>query len=96
VICDATSGTRIGAIAKNIKEILDKHNLKVRHMEGTPENKWVLLDCGDVVAHIFNKETRNFYSLERLWSDAPVVRLTKERKRKHATKKKKSKKRKKK
>ncbi len=90
VICDATSGVRIGAISKNIKETLEKQGIRIRHTEGAPETRWVLLDCGDVVVHIFDKETRNFYGLERLWGDAPVIPMT-ARKTKNGRKKKKTK-----
>jgi len=75
----------MGAISRNIKEELQKRNVRVRHIEGTPESRWVLLDCGDVIVHIFERETRNFYNLERLWGDAPVVKI-KEEKRRHAHK----------
>lgn len=75
VICEASSTTRIDAIAKHISEVLRKEGLKIYHIEGAPESKWVLLDCGDVIAHIFHRETRHFYGLERLWGDAPIVSL---------------------
>jgi len=92
VVCDATSSTRIGAISRSIQEALEKHNTGIMHIEGEPESKWVLLDCGDIVVHIFDKETRNFYGLERLWGDAPAVKTEKKKKGRHDPKKKKGKK----
>ncbi len=77
-------------ISSHIKNVLEQHKSRVGHAEGTPESKWVLLDCGDVVIHIFDKETRNFYNLERLWGDAPKLKV-KEKQSKHAPKKKKKK-----
>ena len=88
MICDAASSIRSATISKNIKETLEKRNIGIRHIEGTPESKWVLLDCGDIVVHIFDRETRNFYGLERLWGDAPIVKIG-EKKRRYVRKKKK-------
>ena len=49
------------------------HGVRTSHIEGRPDATWVLMDYGDVVVHIFDEQTRIYYSLEKLWSDAPRV-----------------------
>lgn len=71
VIVSASSNRRVRAIADSIIESLKKHGVKKHHVEGEKDALWVLLDYGDVVAHIFYKEVRDFYDIERLWQDAP-------------------------
>lgn len=71
VIASATSTTHSRAIADNIiKKLKDKHT-RPWHLEGEREASWILLDYGDVVAHIFLQDTRAYYDLEKLWGDAP-------------------------
>jgi ribosome-associated protein len=91
VIGDATSITRIEAIVKGIREALAKRKAPLRYAEGKPESRWVVLDCGDVVVHIFHRETRNFYRLERLWGDAPLLHIEGTQRRGRGRKKKKKK-----
>ena len=70
VVCSVDSDTQARAVADAIKnEALDKGETSVRK-EGYSEGRWVLLDFVDVVAHVFHKETREFYNLEKLWGDA--------------------------
>jgi ribosome-associated protein len=71
VIASGTSTTQVRAVADNIEKELKKSGGRVWHSEGQNEALWILLDCGDVVAHVFYEETRKFYDLERLWQDAP-------------------------
>ena len=71
VICSAPSTRRVQAIARGIKEALAEHDAKHWHTEGKREALWVLVDYGDVIAHVFLDKTREFYNLERLWHDAP-------------------------
>lgn len=73
VICTGDSDTQIKAIADEIDKKLRDENIKVWHIEGYESLNWVLLDYVDVVVHIFRKETREFYNLEKLWGDAPVI-----------------------
>ena len=72
VICSANTATQVRAIADNIEEEMDKAGVSFMHKEGYREGEWVLLDYGDVVAHIFRQESREYYALERLWGDAPL------------------------
>ena len=74
VICSANTATQVRAIADNIEEKMEEAGISFLHKEGYREGEWVLLDYGDCVAHVFMTESRAFYALERLWSDAPVER----------------------
>ena len=70
VICSADSDTQVRAIADAIRDGAHSVGEKVWHDEGQGESTWVLLDFVDVVVHVFHKETRSFYNLEKLWGDA--------------------------
>jgi len=71
VICSAPSTRRVQAIAEAILEALVANGVRRSHVEGKKEALWVLIDCGDVMAHVFYEDLRKFYDLERLWHDAP-------------------------
>ncbi|WP_067837143.1 ribosome silencing factor [Amphibacillus sediminis] len=73
VICDASNERQVQAIAREVKEQAEKQEAIVKRIEGFDQARWVLLDLGDVVCHIFHQEERLYYNLERLWGDAPVV-----------------------
>ncbi|MFH1093798.1 MAG: ribosome silencing factor [Candidatus Omnitrophota bacterium] len=77
VIITGTSATHIKSIADGINEGLRKDGMGVHHAEGYREAKWVVLDYFSVIVHIFDEETRFFYDLEHLWSDAPKLKLNK-------------------
>lgn len=71
IICSGNSVPQVKAIADNIEEKLHEAGHELIHREGYREGRWVLLDYGTCVAHIFLTEEREFYHLERLWGDAP-------------------------
>ncbi len=74
IVCSAGSTTQVKAIADNIEDkLMEDASLPFLHKEGYREARWVLLDYGDCVAHIFIEEDRQFYNLERLWGDAPMT-----------------------
>ncbi|MFI5274113.1 MAG: ribosome silencing factor [Ktedonobacterales bacterium] len=73
VICTGANPRQIGAIASAIDDRLAELHVHVRGREGSPDAGWVLLDLGDVIVHIFGPMERDFYRLERLWSEAPTV-----------------------
>ncbi|NQT89783.1 MAG: ribosome silencing factor [Candidatus Omnitrophica bacterium] len=75
VTTSAGSFKKTRAIADHIEESLAKEKLKPHHVEGKEEGHWILLDYGDVVAHVFYEETRRFYDIERLWGDAERIEL---------------------
>ncbi len=73
VICSAHSITQVQAIADNMEEQLRDQGIRLLRREGYRDARWVLLDYGNCVAHIFLEEDRQFYKLERLWGDAKQV-----------------------
>ncbi len=75
VICSGNSETQVQAIANEIRESMNKNEVNVRGIVGMSHARWVLIDLGDVVVHVFHREDRTFYNLERLWADAPRVKL---------------------
>ena len=66
----------VEAIAEGIEEALAPLGAKALRREGRGEGRWILLDFGDLVAHVFHDEERTYYSLERLWRDCPVLPVT--------------------
>ena len=60
-------------MADNVEEKLFKAGMKLHHSEGYSGGIWILLDFGEIIIHIFNKEQREFYSLDRVWADAKEV-----------------------
>jgi ribosome-associated protein len=76
VIASGDSTIQTRAIAEAIEENFKKKKLKLYHMEGGEEGRWILLDAGHFIVHLFLKEVRDFYNLEVLWADAPRVPLS--------------------
>lgn len=76
VIATAQSVRQLNALVQTIDEDLDERYPRPRHVEGTADSGWVLLDFGDVIVHLFSPAERAFYNLEGLWSrSVPVVRF---------------------
>ena len=73
VICSADSDVQVKAIADQVDKVLSEEGIRCWHKEGLRALSWVLLDYVDVVVHIFKKDAREFYNLEKLWGDAPVI-----------------------
>ena len=72
VICSGTSEPHLKAIAGEIEERLKTdHDLRAVSIDGFPASQWIVLDYMQVIAHVFHREKRAFYSLEDLWGDAP-------------------------
>ena len=76
VICSADSDTQVKAISDEVDKTLSEEGVKCWHKEGMKALSWVLMDYVDVVVHIFKKDTREFYNLEKLWGDAPTEKMT--------------------
>jgi len=75
VICTGTSDRHVLAIADAIEEEMTKKRIRMLSEEGYRLGHWVVLDYGDVVAHIFHPTEREHYKLERLWHDVPRLRI---------------------
>jgi ribosome-associated protein len=73
MICHGNSVPQIQAIVTEIKKKIEEKGYRVKGIEGVNEARWVLIDIGDVVVHVFHREERDYYNLERLWGDAKVV-----------------------
>ena len=75
MICHGTSETQVKAIVDNIRKGTEN---KPRHLEGYENQNWILLDYFDIVVHVFKKDERDYYGLERLWADAPIKEINDE------------------
>lgn len=76
VICSGRSDRQVGAVASGIVDSLREDGVRPLAVEGEQAARWVLIDYGSVIVHVFAQEERDYYGLERLWSAAqPVVRL---------------------
>jgi ribosome-associated protein len=71
VIASGRSNRHVGSIAENVAKGLKEAGVKPPHIEGLPNCDWVLIDSGDVIVHVFRPEVREFYNLERLWTEGP-------------------------
>ena len=75
VICSATSSTQVQALGDTLEKAMDELGAELLQKEGKQGINWILMDYSDVIVHIFYQETREFYGLEKLWSDAEEVSL---------------------
>ncbi len=71
VVTSGRANRHVGAIAENVSKALKEAGVGKIHVEGLTNCDWVLMDCGDVVVHVFRPEVREFYNLERLWTQGP-------------------------
>ncbi len=73
IICSGTTERQLKAIVDEILDRASDSGLKPFHTEGEPASGWVILDYGSIIAHVFMPAQRDYYQLERLWTDAPLV-----------------------
>ena len=73
IIATASSSRNAKAISNKIIEAVKENKLKVVGVEGQEDSEWVLIDCGDVVVNVMQKETREFYDLESLWGETTLI-----------------------
>lgn len=73
VIASASNERQVNAIVDEVEEKMRRAGYKPARREGAREGRWTLLDYRDIVVHVQHQEDRNFYALDRLWSDCPVV-----------------------
>ena len=76
IICNGTSNTQVRALSEAVEEAMSKAGEEPHHIEGHRGGQWTLMDYSAVVVHVFTEEGREFYGLERLWSDAGPVDIT--------------------
>ena len=75
VIASGNSKSQVTTLADNVEEFLGKEGYDANQREGYVTGVWVLLDFGDIVVHVFDKENRNFYNLERIWGDGIEINI---------------------
>ncbi len=75
IIATGTSDRHVRSVADSIEAALTAHGDPPMGIEGYDEGRWVLVDCGDTIVHIFQQEVRDHFDLERLWSDAPALEI---------------------
>lgn len=73
VIATGTSTTHVKSLADEVEYKMDEAGYSVSHTEGYRGNGWILLDYIDIIVHVFNDDSREYYNLERLWEDGTVV-----------------------
>jgi ribosome-associated protein len=73
IVTSGRANRHVGAIAENVAKGLKETGIKSVHIEGLPNCDWVLIDSGDVIVHVFRPEVREFYNLERLWTQSPTA-----------------------
>jgi ribosome-associated protein len=78
VICNGSSDRQVQAISDSIENVMSSNGHELLSVEGYAEGRWVLMDFGDVVVHVFLDALREYYDLESLWSDAPRVKIPSE------------------
>lgn len=71
VLCTGQNRIQVQAIADAVREKMEEAGEPARHVEGYDRGRWILLDFNDVIVHVFDRESREFYDLDRLWADAP-------------------------
>ena len=76
LVCTARNKRQLKAVADSVARDVPRPKARARHIEGADGARWVLLDLGDVVIHVFDPDARSFYDLESLWADAPRVPIT--------------------
>lgn len=75
LICHGNNERQVQAIARSIKDKMGENDISIDRIEGFEQGRWILVDIGDIVCHVFHKEERGYYNLERLWGDADRVAI---------------------
>ena len=73
IIANGTNDSQVNALVDNVEEELHKAGYPLKQREGRASGSWVLLDFGDIIVHVFDKENRLFYDLERIWKDGKIT-----------------------
>ena len=72
VVCHGNNERQVQSIAKAVKEAVHEQDIDVKRMEGYQDARWILIDLANVVVHIFHKDERPYYNIEKLYQDAPI------------------------
>ena len=75
LIASGTNKNQVQAMADSVDEMLHKAGYPVKQVEGYQSANWILMDYGDIIVHIFDRENRLFYDLERIWRDGEAITL---------------------
>lgn len=75
IITNGNSSSQMDALVENVEEQMHRAGYSLKQREGSKGGAWVLLDYGDAIVHIFDKESRSFYNLERIWNDGKTVEM---------------------
>lgn len=78
IVCSADADRQVKAIADEVDEQLHNKGIRCFHKEGYETLNWVILDYFDVIVHVFKSDARSYYNLEKLWGDAPVIKIKNE------------------
>lgn len=73
IIASGTNINQVQALADNVQEMLGREGFLTKNVEGYDSGKWILLDFGDIIVHVFDSENRLFYDLERIWRDGKLI-----------------------
>ena len=73
IISNGTNQSQVQAMIDNVQEKMNQAGYSIKRIEGNRSSSWLLLDYGDIVVHVFNREDRLFYDLERIWSDGKMI-----------------------
>lgn len=75
IIASGSNSNQVQALVDNVQDSLNKEGHEMKHLEGYQSGNWILLDYGDIIIHVFSKEDRLFYDLERIWKDGTSVTI---------------------
>ena len=73
MLCSGASARQVRATAEHVVEVLKGSGERALGVEGLPQSRWVLVDYGDVIVHVFDEEMRRYYDIDGLWADAPLI-----------------------
>ncbi|SFR97338.1 ribosome silencing factor [Anaeromicropila populeti] len=76
IIANGTNVSQVQALVDNVEDVLQKNDFVPKRIEGSRNASWVLMDYGDIIVHVFSKEDRLFYDLERIWRDGKDISKT--------------------
>lgn len=75
MICHGNSEKQVEAIARELKAQAQENGIEINRLEGLDKSRWVLIDLGDIIVHVFHRDERSYYNLEKLWGDAPTLNV---------------------